>query len=477
MRLRAAVSVASRIARRFIALPGVVRVAAVVLFGVLPAVTLVTLIATAVQDDAIAVDLRPHYTAAQVIADGESPYPIVADLPEGGRLRAYVYPPLIPLLTVPLTVLPIDEAGLVVMALLVAATVGTLVALGIRDWRCYGVVFLWPPVLSAIQTGNVTLLIGLCAALAWRFRDRPIASSASLGVTLAAKLFLWPLVVWFAATRRFAAAGLACAFGAGVLVLSWAAIGFAGLVDYPELMRRLDSAVGQDSYTLQVIAMDLGASDVVARGIWTAFGFGLLGAVVWLGRRGDERAAFIVAIATALALSPIVWLHYFALLLVVVALVRPTLPPSGSSRSRWFSRRGMDSRPHSRRPGRSRLPLWRSASRCVSRTAGRPNPNSAPWTCPRRPGRSPPCPNTPREHRGHARCPGGGGTRVRSRSPASLVALGVRGDARVVDLPLPDRPRSLSQLPSRPVRPRKHGASCLEHGSRSAARGDRGRYG
>ena len=33
----------------------------------------------------------------------------------------------------------------------------------------------------------------------------------------------------------------------------------------------------------------------------------------------------MVAIAAALALSPIVWLHYFALLLVVVALARPVL--------------------------------------------------------------------------------------------------------------------------------------------------------
>ncbi len=44
-----------------------------------------------------------------------------------------------------------------------------------------------------------------------------------------------------------------------------------------------------------------------------------------LARRGDERSAFLVAIAAALALSPIVWLHYFALLLVVVAVARPTL--------------------------------------------------------------------------------------------------------------------------------------------------------
>ena len=64
---------------------------------------------------------------------------------------------------------------------------------------------------------------------------------------------------------------------------------------------------------------------MVARAIWLAVGIGLLASVVVLGRRGDERTAFVVAIAAALALSPIVWLHYFALLLVVVALAQPRL--------------------------------------------------------------------------------------------------------------------------------------------------------
>ena len=41
------------------------------------------------------------------------------------------------------------------------------------------------------------------------------------------------------------------------------------------------------------------------------------------GRRGDERSAFIIALAAALALCPLVWLHYFALLVVVVAVARP----------------------------------------------------------------------------------------------------------------------------------------------------------
>ena len=47
--------------------------------------------------------------------------------------------------------------------------------------------------------------------------------------------------------------------------------------------------------------------------------------MVVLARRGDERTAFILAVAASLVLTPIVWLHYFALLLVVVALAQPRL--------------------------------------------------------------------------------------------------------------------------------------------------------
>ena len=46
-----------------------------------------------------------------------------------------------------------------------------------------------------------------------------------------------------------------------------------------------------------------------------------------MARRGDERTAFVLAIVTALSLTPIVWLHYFALLVVVVAVAAPRLGP------------------------------------------------------------------------------------------------------------------------------------------------------
>jgi hypothetical protein len=303
---------------------GAAWLASVALCGLLPAIVVVTLFAAAISDELIAVDLRQFYWAAEQILDGESPYLPAGEplLPRGGP---YPYPPLPALAAVPLTALPFELAGLIVMASLVAAALATLRVLDVRDWRCYGVVLLWPPVISAIQTGNVTLWFGLALAIVWRFRDRLAPAATALGLTLAVKFFLWPIAVWLAATRRVATALVAVLLGALLLVASWVPLGFAGFLDYPDLLRRLDDAVGADSYTLYILALDLGVPSTVARAIWLAAGLAVLALVVVLARRGDERTAFVVAIGACLSLKPIVWLHYFALLLVVVALARPRL--------------------------------------------------------------------------------------------------------------------------------------------------------
>jgi alpha-1,2-mannosyltransferase len=297
--------------------------ASIVFFGAFPALVLVVL-ASDVRGETIAIDLHQFYSAAQAILDGRTPYPPNGEptTPWGGP---YPYPPLPALLVTPLSLLPLEVAGALLMALLVCTALAVPFVLGVRDWRCYGLALLWPPVISAIQTGNLTLWLALACAIAWRFRDRRVLSSASIGVTLAAKFFLWPLVVWFAATRRTASAVLACVVGVGVLLLSWAVIGFAGFVDYPHLLRRLDELVGEDSYTTYIVGLDLGLPSLVSRGVWLALGLALVVCVALLARNGDERTAFIVAVAASLALTPIVWLHYFALLLVVVALAQPRL--------------------------------------------------------------------------------------------------------------------------------------------------------
>ncbi len=295
-----------------------------VLFGALPAIVVLLLFVSAIEDDAVAFDFRVFYGAAEAVLDGDSPYQDPDD-ENAVVARGYVYPPITALAVIPLTVLPVEVAGLLVMALLVGAALAIPYFLGVRDWRCYGLLLLWPPVISAVQTGTVTLLLALGAALAWRYRDRTAVSAISVGATLSLKLILWPLLVWQAATRRVVSAVAALAVGALLALGSWAAIGFTGLREYPDVLRRLQDVVELDSYTLYVVALDAGASSTVARAIWLAVGIAVLAAVVVVARRGDERRAFVLALAAALLLSPIVWLHYFALLAVVVALARPRL--------------------------------------------------------------------------------------------------------------------------------------------------------
>src|SRR5439155_23565517 len=84
------------------------------------------------------------------------------------------------------------------------------------------------------------------------------------------------------------------------------------------------------SYTLYALALDLGAPTSVARVIWAALGIALLAGCFVLSRRGADRKAFILALAAALACSPIVWLNYFVLLVAVVAVAEPRLGPA------WF---------------------------------------------------------------------------------------------------------------------------------------------
>lgn len=298
--------------------------ASVVFCAALPAVALVTLFAVSIYDGSDAIDFRQFYRGAEDILNGENPYPSPGD-PLTASGRPYVYPPLPAIAAIPFTAVSLSIAEILVMSAQVLVLLAIPLVLGIRDWRCYGVVFLWPPVISAIQTSNPTLLFAFAAALAWRYRDHRVATSASVGWTLAVKFVLWPLVVWLAATRRLGSAVLSCAIAGVLLLLSWAAIGFAGLTGYFDLLRRLEDTIGQDAYTTYVMAIDLGASPGVARALSLAFGLLLLTAVVWTARRGDERSAFILAIAAALALSPLVWLHYFAFLVVVVALAQPRL--------------------------------------------------------------------------------------------------------------------------------------------------------
>jgi hypothetical protein len=302
----------------------------ILLCGALPLLALYYAIAPNALGDSQAADFHfNYYYAAEAIRAGEDFYPSVDFVVRGpdDLIVDNVNPPLVALLTVPWTVLPVGLAEVLFQFLLVGVFVGTLALLGVRDWRCYGLAFLWPPVTDAVATGNISILLGFAAAVVWVYRDRARTAGAALGVSIAAKVFLWPLVVWLGATARARAAVWSLAVAAATLLVSWALVGFRGFGEYPDLVRRLTDRMDERGYTVYALGVDLGVPGGIAWALWASLAVAVLTASVVLARRGSEQSAFVLALVAAIAFSPIVWLHYFALFLVCVAIAQPRLAP------------------------------------------------------------------------------------------------------------------------------------------------------
>ena len=288
-------------------------------------------VALSAADGLLGWDVRFAYLpAAHAILHGNSPYPGLHD-PILLDQKGYVYPPQLALVLIPFSWLPVAVVGLLASVASAACVAGTLWILRVRDWRCYAVAFLWMPSMSGVLLANLSLPLAFAAAIAWRYRDRAWPTAASIGLAVSAKLFLWPLLVWTAATRRLRATVLAVVLGLTTTLTAWAVIGFEGLTGYPALLRRLNEIQAANSYSFVGISSSLGlgsgAGDVLA----LAVGLLLLAACVRFGRKGDDLRSFTCAIAATLALSPIVWVHYLVLLLPPVALARPRLSPL------WFA--------------------------------------------------------------------------------------------------------------------------------------------
>jgi hypothetical protein len=265
----------------------------------------------------LGIDFRYElYPEAQLVLHGHDPFQPANALSSGENR---VFPVPAALLVAPLTVLSPMAAAVIWTAMLLAILAGTLLLLGVRDWRVFGLVCLWPSTLSAVQSGNITILLAFLGALAWRTREREWLPGVAVGGAIALKLFVWPLVVWLIAIRRFRSAATAVAFGAATLLL---ALPFASLRSYLELMNNLDNAFARDSYSVVgLLTQTHLASRGAATAVATLAGVAVI-AAAW------SRRSFPLALVAAIVLAPLVWTHYFMLLALPLAIRWPRLAPA-----------------------------------------------------------------------------------------------------------------------------------------------------
>jgi hypothetical protein len=268
---------------------------------------------------------KEFWPAGLHVLNGQTPY--LLNHAQVANGLAFPYPAFTGLLMAPFALLPRAASEVVFTLICFAALYAILRILDVRDWRLYGLVLLWAPVLNAWQSANLTLLLALGIALMWRYRDRAAIAGLCVAVAISLKPFVWPLGVWLLATRRWRAAGYALLAGAVINGISFAVLGFDQIGRYLHDASTVSGVFFRHAYTPVALALHLGAVTSVADGVGIALALLALIACVWLGLRARDLAALTLAIVLMWLASPVLWMHYFALALVPLAIAKPRLHP------------------------------------------------------------------------------------------------------------------------------------------------------
>ena len=270
-------------------------------------------------------DFHVFWDAARAVEHGRTPYDpdgiahIANVAARGGNVPTdnawAVYPPLVYAAIVPIGFLPWPVAAVLGMSLLAITPALALRVMGVRDWRCFSLLYLSPPVFTSIFLGALSTALMLGFAMIWVGRG----TVASAAATIAAKLFLWPLAIAIAGLCGIRRAALAVGIAAACAVASWGLIGFEDLGRYPAMLSDLSTAEAHTSFSTTGLAYALGLPVAVGGYLGIVAGIGVAVIAFRAGRTGRKEAAFTLALVAALLLSPIVWMHYLTLAFVPLA--------------------------------------------------------------------------------------------------------------------------------------------------------------
>lgn len=313
--------------------PGLRRATRIALLAVVPSLIALGLAGHFIDRGTSGADFKGGVIAGSTrIVDGKHPYDTaylakIRERSAAGRdapgIETPGYPPHVLLAFVPLVPLGRELAGLLAMFLAATSIVLALRAIDVRDWRCYGCLALTPVALQGALLANPTMFLILAAALAWRWRDSTLRSALVLGVALSVKPLLLPLTVWLIVTGRIRAAAGALAVAATLLAAGFLATWMSPL-DYWRSSSDLLAAQRHTALSLVAVGTRIGLTLPVATVLMLGVaGLAMIAALLrWKRVRRDDQL-FAASIVICLLASPLVHMHYLALLFVPLGLLRP----------------------------------------------------------------------------------------------------------------------------------------------------------
>jgi alpha-1,2-mannosyltransferase len=268
------------------------------------------------------IDFHTYWRAGDAVLHGASPYPPVDPTVLAGQ-EQFVYPAPAALLFAAFALLPPAVADVGWYATTLATGLTAFALVGVRDVRVFLTLLCSMWFVHAMYVGTVTPLLVLGLALAWRWRDTAWRGALVLAFIISLKILPVALLVWLWRSGRRAAALRCLVATVALLAGSWAVLGFAGLSTYPETLDLLSRTLAWNGFSVTSLGLALGASFATAKLVATTLAV-LVMAAAWRVGRLDERHAFLLCIAAGLIASPIVWVNYFSLVMIAVAIHRPS---------------------------------------------------------------------------------------------------------------------------------------------------------
>jgi alpha-1,2-mannosyltransferase len=193
-------------------------------------------------------------------------------------------------------------------------------------WAVVGGVMLLlsSPMLATLALGQIYpfLALGLVAAWISDRRGRHTVSGVALGLVVALKPSLVPVLLWPLVRRRWRTVVTAVAAGVVATVIGAVVVGFGATLDWLELLSGSSASAYWDNASLPAAAARLFTDNPYARHVavlpWmvpVAYALGIAAVAVTAWRvRGGAEVGLWALVAASLLVSPIAWHNYLVLL-------------------------------------------------------------------------------------------------------------------------------------------------------------------
>jgi hypothetical protein len=182
-------------------------------------------------------------------------------------------------------------------------------------------------VLMDSMNGNVSTMLLLPAAAAWRWLDRP-AGSVAMALAISVRTTFGLFLVWHALRRAWRPLMWTITVGALLVLITLPMLGVEAYRDYFTMLRHVSVAGEIKSSDLAATALRLG---VPASSAWMAnmLGWAIAFGAVVLSLRRDREVGFMVTLGASLLAAPLMWEHYLTLVMLTGAFLASRGRPWG----------------------------------------------------------------------------------------------------------------------------------------------------